>query len=63
MADKLHSFTRKRLAAMARSRHVPGWHEMRKADLIKALNAQPDEDDPSAFPATFPVEHEFAAEH
>lgn len=58
MTDQLHTFTRKRLAAMARSRHVPGWHEMRKADLIKALNAQPDENDPSAFPATFPVQHE-----
>jgi uncharacterized protein len=63
MTDKLHTFTRKRLAAMARSRHVPGWHEMRKADLITALNAQPAEDDPSAFPATFPIEHEGPAEH
>jgi uncharacterized protein len=63
MTDKLHTFTRKRLAAMARSRHVSGWHEMRKADLIEALNAQPADDDPAAFPATFPVEHEFPAEH
>jgi uncharacterized protein len=58
MTDDLQTLTRKRLAAMARRRHVPGWHEMRKADLIKALRAQPDENDPSAFPKTFPVHHE-----
>jgi uncharacterized protein len=58
MTDSLHTLTRKRLAALARSRHVPGWHEMRKAELIKALKSQPDENDPSAFPSTFPVAHE-----
>lgn len=61
MTDTLQTLTRKRLAALARSRRVPGWHEMRKADLIQALKAQPDENDPSAFPATFPLPHEEGA--
>lgn len=55
MTEELHRYTRKRLAAMARHQHVSGWHEMRKAELIEALEAQPSEDDAQAFPATFPV--------
>ena len=35
--ELLHTYSRKRLAAMARSRQVSGWHDMRKADLIQAL--------------------------
>lgn len=38
--ELLHTYTRKRLAAIARSRRVSGWHDMRKADLIKALIAE-----------------------
>ncbi len=37
--ERLHSLTRKRLATMARRRRVPGWHEMRKEELIDALLA------------------------
>ncbi len=37
--DGLQSFTRQRLAEMAHDRHLAGWHQMRKADLIRALTA------------------------
>ncbi len=36
---KLHSYTAKDLAQMARQRGVSGWHGMRKADLISAIAA------------------------
>lgn len=39
-AEKLKTRTVKDLAAMARRKKVPGWHSMRKAELIKALVKQ-----------------------
>lgn len=35
----LRSYTRKRLAQMARRRGVPGWHDMRKEELIHTLTS------------------------
>jgi len=36
-AEKLRSRTVKDLAAMAKKKKVPGWHEMRKEELVRAL--------------------------
>lgn len=36
-ADKLRSYTSKDLAQMAKSKGVPGWHSMRKDQLVRAL--------------------------
>ncbi|MBL9083599.1 MAG: DUF4912 domain-containing protein [Planctomycetales bacterium] len=36
-ADTLNSYSAKDLAEMAKNRGVPGWHSMRKEQLIKAL--------------------------
>lgn len=38
--EKLRTCTRKALAEMARQRGVPGWHAMRKDQLVKALVAK-----------------------
>ncbi len=40
-ATALQKYTRRRLAQMARDRHLAGWHAMRKAELIEALIATP----------------------
>jgi uncharacterized protein len=39
--DQLQACTRKQLAEMARDNSVPGWHGMRKEDLILALQGKP----------------------
>lgn len=39
-ADKLDRLTAKELGQMAKKQGVPGWHEMRKAELVKALVKQ-----------------------
>jgi hypothetical protein len=35
--DQLHAYTRKQLADLARRQQVPGWHGLRKDELIRAL--------------------------
>jgi hypothetical protein len=37
--DELNTYTRKSLADMARDEGIPGWHGMRKDDLVKRLSA------------------------
>ena len=37
MTRNLNNYTRKDLAEMARKKGVPGWHAMRKAELVSAL--------------------------
>jgi uncharacterized protein len=39
-SDQLQACTRKQLALMARDNGVPGWHGMRKEDLIQTLQAK-----------------------
>lgn len=39
--DQLQELPRKRLAAMARDQGIAGWHEMKKEDLVLALEKKP----------------------
>jgi hypothetical protein len=40
-SKQLQGRSKKELAGMARKRGIPGWHEMRKDELVEALAAQP----------------------
>ena len=42
-SEQLQAYTRKELAEMARDQGVPGWHGMKKDELISALVANPDD--------------------
>jgi len=44
--DSIHDQTKKNLARIARDKGVPGWHAMRKDQLIRALSVPPDSQPP-----------------